>query len=150
LAGLGMVLAGHEGPEEATLRQQASAALRALLVLERREIVRLANQRFGVHARQRVLEGPPELLEDVLPAHLAFLDLVELAFHLRGEADIELAWELLHHHLLDALAEFGGEETPLLQLGIVPLGERRDDARVRRRAADAALFELLHERGLGV
>ena len=38
----------------------------------------------------------------------------------------------------------------LLQLGVVALRERRDDARVRRRAPDAALLELLHQTCFGV
>src|ERR1043165_129518 len=47
-------------------------------------------------------------------------------------------------------AELGGPEPRLLLLDIAAVDDRRHDRRVRGRAADAALLELLDERRLGV
>ena len=77
-----MVLAGEEGPEESTARHQLPAAGRTSLGLDRREIVRLSDQRFDVGALDRFGERPVEIAEHLPPVHIAILDLVEVSLHM--------------------------------------------------------------------
>ena len=145
-----MVLTGDEGAEEPALREELATIERAPLRLECAQVVRLADQRLGVHRPDRLLERGPEVPEDVPPLESAVLHLVEFRLHLRGESDVELTRELLDHDLLHRLPGRRREEPALLEFRVVPLRERRDDRGVRRWAADAALLELLHQRRLGV
>src|SRR5262249_60885290 len=78
------------------------------------------------------------------------LDLVELRLHLSGEADLEGVGEAAPHHLPHLFAERRGREAPFFG-GRVPAAlQRADDGGVRRRPADALLFQGLHEARLAV
>ena len=70
--------------------------------------------------RERLLEGAVELLERLRPIQLAVLDLVELALHLRGEADVEDPGKVRDEEIVDELAELGRIEALLELLDVAP------------------------------
>src|SRR5206468_7797298 len=145
LAGLRVVLAGEERSEESAARLELAAAVGAPLVDDRAEIVRLGDERAELHVLERLVERLPEILQDDAPPELPFLDLVQLQLHPGGEVDVEDVGELLDHHLLHRLTELGREEATLLEIDVATIGQHADDARVRRRPADAEPLELLDE-----
>src|SRR6185503_12357597 len=149
LAGLRMILAGEERSEEAAARLELAAAIRTARIRHRREVVGIGDEGGGIYFGQPQVERRPEVLEHFLPAEVSVFDLVELLLHLRGEVDVKDVGELLHHHLLDGLAELGGEEAALVELYVAAVGEHRDDRRVRRRPADAQPFEFFNEARFG-
>ena len=122
-----MVLARHERTEEPALGDELSAVKRTLLVDERGQIVRGLDERLVVDGAQRLVERAVEILEHALPAERAVFDFVELALHVSGEADIEFVRELLDHHLLHRFAQRRREEAALLEFGVMPVRQRRDD-----------------------
>ena len=150
LAILRMILAGEKWPEESAARHEPAPTVRTPFRLDCRQVVGFADQRLDVGTLHRLGERSVEILEHFPPVHVAVLDLVEVALHVRGESDVEYVWEALDHHLLDLLAQLSREEAALLEYGVSSIDQRRNDRRIRRGTADAESLELLDEAGLGV
>ena len=74
---------------------------------------------------------------------------VELAFHLRGEVDIEDFGEALHENPIHIAAERRRVQTALLLLDVCALFDGPDSRRVRRWSSDTQRFQFFHERALG-
>ena len=96
------------------------------------------------------MEPLVELLEHALPVDLALFDLIELSLHTGGELDVDDILEVLHHKAVHDLAERRGGKTLVDLLDIFAVLDRRNDRRVRRRAANALFLHCAHERRLGV
>ncbi len=77
-------------------------------------------------------------------------DLVEIAFHLRREGEIENLRKMLDEQVVHGGADFGRHETPFLLRDVAPRLNRLHDRRVRRGPADAVLFKRLDQRSFGV
>ena len=130
LARLRMILARDERPEEAAL---GAASLpphcghRSFSSAERSCASRMSASDVDVVERLlRTARRSPSAR--CCQARSPSSTLSSSLFHLRREAHVEDVGELLHHHLLHALAERRREEAALLELDVVPVGERRDDA----------------------
>src|ERR1700676_800679 len=96
-----------------------------------------ADQRFDVGSLYGCRERTVEVAEHCSPVHIAFLDFIEVGFHVRCELDIEDIREALHHHSFDLLAQEGREEPTLLELCVTTVDEGRDDRRGRRWTAES-------------
>src|SRR5690606_3719892 len=105
---------------------------------------------LGLRLLELLLEGPVERAEQPAPVLGALLYLVEIRLHLRREVARHDLGEALDEQTVDEDAELGREEPRLALLDVPAVDDRRHDRRVRRRATDAALLELLDERRLGV
>src|SRR3954453_15183467 len=99
---------------------------------------------------ERALERPVELVEHLNLPELALGDVVELLLHEAGEVDVDDVGEVLDQLVGHDVADVLRLEPAVLQAHVPTVLDRRDDRRVDRRAADALLLKLLHERGLGV
>src|SRR6478609_10309153 len=135
--------AGEVRPETPALELELGIALGAGPRIGDAEAAE--DQLLDVDRLEVLEEGAVELGHHFLPGHIPFLDPVEVLFHPRREGHVEDVGELLDHRLLDQLAELGREEAPGLDLHVLARGERRDDRRVGRRAADAEALELLDQ-----
>ena len=83
------------------------------------------------------------------PLLLAVLDLVELVLHAGGELDVEDVGEGVDQQIGHQEAQLGRSQAARLVLDDVLLVEdRRHDAGVGRRPADALLLQLLDQRRL--
>ena len=58
--------------------------------------------------------------------------------------------EVMGEEAADDLADVGRHEAPAVHFDVFAILQRRDDARIGRRPADAVLFQRLHQRGLAV
>ena len=97
-----------------------------------------------------LLELVVELPQRVGPLLLAVFDLVEFFFETSRVLRIEYVLEVLNQQIGDDQADFRRDEfsaAPGL-LHVLALLDRAHDGRVRRRSADAALFEFFHQRRL--
>src|SRR5712691_11799710 len=139
--------AGQEPPHADHLDDHGLAALLACEICGLLLALHVAHVLIG--DLEALLEGLVELVEHLHPLHLAFLDLVELVLHPGGELDVEDARERVDQELVDDLAQVGGEEAVLLLLHVLLVLDGGEDGRVGRRAPDALLFQLLHQRRLG-
>ena len=84
------------------------------------------------------------------PLRLAPGDLVERVLHLRGELVVDELAEVPLEQRDHREREEGGHQRGALLEHVAAVEDRPDDARVGRRAADLAVFELLDQRRLGV
>ncbi len=100
--------------------------------------------------RQLLAEVLVEVAEDLLPLLGADGDLVEGFFEPGGEPVVEQVAEVLDESLGHDLAHLLGVEAAVVEPHVAPVLYRRDDRRVGRRPADAALLELLDEARLAV
>ena len=75
--------------------------------------------------------------------------MIEGGFHLRGEVSAHDLGERDHQEAVHQDAELGRPEARFFLLDVATVDDRRHDRGVGRRAADALLFELLHEGCLG-
>ena len=109
--------------------------------------VLLGDQLLEPHLAVPEIEG----VEPLLRLALAAGDGVERLFHGGGELVVdqvpEVALEQLH---LGERGPRGDERVSLLPHVVALVHDRVEDARVRRRTADAAILELLHEAGFRV
>ncbi len=87
-----------------------------------------------------------EALQRVGPRLFAILDFVKFFFQAGSVLRIEDVLEVLHQQIGDNEPDFGRDELPANLLHILPLLNGADDGGVGRRPADAALFQLLHQR----
>ena len=99
---------------------------------------------------QRCGKGAIEFLHQRHPVPFAFGDVVQLRLHLRGEIYVDQIGEILHQHIVDDDAGFGGMVTARLTIHITALFNRRENRRIRRRSADAVFFHCADERRVGV
>src|SRR2546429_1120439 len=142
---LGVARARDERPEAPALHHEAAVARRALLLGQLRQVVHLVDQLLDVDRFECLGERPPEVAQHLLPRQVAFLDLVELVFHLSREAHVEHVGERALHHLPHRLPQRRRREPAVLGGGVPAHLESGDDARIRRRAADPQALELLHQ-----
>ena len=91
-----------------------------------------------------------EGVQPLLGFALAARDDVERLFHRRGEAVVDEVAEVPLEQVRDRERGPRGHERGALAPHVAARLDRLDHRRVRRRAADAALLELLHEARLGV
>ena len=94
-------------------------------------------------------ERLPEFLERLGPVFFAARHRVELVFERGGEAVLDVLVEMLGQEAADDLADVRRDEPAVVHVDVFAILERRDDGGVGRGAADAVLFERLHERGFG-
>src|SRR3990172_366426 len=90
-------------------------------------------------------KGLVEILDRLYPRHLAFFDLIEFFFHLRGEGDIHYHGEVVHEQVAHEHAELRGPKLVLDLRDIVPFLDGGNDRRIGARPADAFFLERLHE-----
>ena len=96
------------------------------------------------------IEARPELAHDRYPVLLTARHLVQLVLEPGGKVVVHVAGEVLGEKAVDHFADVGRVETPVGELDILALNQRRDDVGVRRRPADAVRLQDLHEARLGV
>src|SRR6266849_140726 len=106
---------------------------------------------LGARNRLRFLqvhrEGPVKLLHRRHPRFVAFFDLVQLLFHVRGEVDVDQVRESLHQEIVHGPPCFGGSEPSVHLLGIFAILNRRNDTRIGGWPADAFFFQVLDQQG---
>ena len=98
---------------------------------------------------QQLLEGAVEVLHGLQEGQFAAFDAVQLAFQAGGVGGLHQLPEPLHQQVGDHAAQLRGLEPALVLLHVVPVLDGGDDAGVGGRAADAVLFQLLHQGGFG-
>ncbi len=81
---------------------------------------------------------------------LAARDAVEVVLHLGGEVVVDEPAEVLLQQVDHGEGQEGRHQRRALLEDVAAVEDGADDRRVRRRAADLALFQLLDQRGLGV
>ena len=91
------------------------------------------------------VEREPEISQHGLPVEVAFFDLVQLVFHVRGEPDLKDLRERPLQHLPDGLALRGWLKAPVLGGRIPPRAERGNDGCVSRRPPDPQALQFLHQ-----
>ena len=122
---------------------------------------RAGNGRFhgvvGAHAPLRLLglaqagrEVRVEGIEHLLPRHIPLGHRIEALLHLRRKGVIQEVIEIFHEPIGDHFADFLGVEAALIELHVAPILDRGNDRRVGGGAANAPLFELLHQRRFAV
>src|SRR5262249_11941328 len=79
------------------------------------------------------------------PGFIAFLNLIELCFELRGEIDIDDVRKSLQQEIIDRAACFGWQESAIYLLHILAFLNGRDDRRVGRGTPNTFLFQLLNQ-----
>src|SRR5262249_20344309 len=127
----------------------AGLAHKVPLVTLRADLVGLGRRRlFG--GAQHPLQRAVEVLYDRDPFLLAALDLVEALLELGGVAVVGDRLEVVDHERVNGLADVRRMQAPLPDLDVAVVLDGLHGRRVRRRAADAALAQLLDERRLGV
>ena len=95
-------------------------------------------------------ERPPELLEQRHPLALAARYGVERVFHAGRELVVDVLREELGQEAIDDATDVRRNEASILHLDVLAIAQRRDDRGVRRRPADAVLFERFDERGFRI
>src|SRR5262249_26347718 len=118
-------------------------ALAALLTLLPRGNAGLVGLHLPLGLLEVELKALVESLDRFLPGQLAFLDLVELLLHARGEADIEDVLEALYEQIADLFAEHGGREPALVFADVFAIDNRRNNRSGGGRAAASLLVQLL-------
>ena len=91
-----------------------------------------------------------ELSERVSPLLFAFLDFVEFFFQPRRVLHIEDVAKILDQQIGNHQSDLSWHEFPAEFLHILPLLNRAEDGRVRRRTSDTAFFQFFHQRGFVV
>src|SRR6516164_8170185 len=104
---------------------------------------------FFVGARQILFELAVERGQRTGIVGLALLDLVEIVLERPRVVDVDDVVEALGQQVRNHPAERRRLETAFNLVDVLAILEHRNDRRVGARPADAVLFELLHERGLG-
>src|SRR5688572_32951709 len=90
-----------------------------------------------------------ELAEELEPVLLAVRNLIENFFHLRGEADVDVVAEVIAQQSRHGKRGKARDQGLPLARHVTTALDRRDRRGIRRRTADALLFEPLDERRLG-
>ena len=98
----------------------------------------------------QVDERLPEFLQWLGPRLFAARDGIELIFHRRSEAVIDVLAEVRAQEVVDDLANVGSDEAPTVHIDVFAIFQGRDDRSVGRRTTDTMFFERLDERGFGV
>ncbi|MCY1361163.1 hypothetical protein D9M69_478210 [compost metagenome] len=99
---------------------------------------------------QLLLEVAVELVEQMLPVTLALGNVVQVLFHAGGEAVVHQVGEAFIQAFGNDVAHLLGVETTVVHRDVTTLLNGGDDRRVSGWTADAALFQLLDQAGLGV
>ncbi len=92
-------------------------------------------------------ERSPELPERRPPIFLATRHCIQLVFHVGREAVLHIAVEVIGEKAIDDLADVGRDEAAVVHFRVFPVLQCGNDRRVSGRAADAVLFQCLHQRG---
>ncbi len=104
----------------------------------------------GRHDLRRVLGAEVEALEPRHRLGLAARDAVEVVLHLGGEVVVDEPAEVLLQQVHHGEGQEGRHECRALLEDVPAVQDRADDRRVRGRAADLPLLQLLDQRGFGV
>ena len=95
------------------------------------------------------LEVGPEAAQHLVPVDLAVRYIVELGFERRREVIFDIAAEIILQEHGDDAAAILGDEAAALQAHVIAVLQYRYDRGIGRGPADAELFELLDQAGLG-
>ena len=129
-------------------RQPALPTLRALQLGEHLLALDVAHPLL--RHRQGALERRIERLQHRHPLFLALSDLIELLLHLRGEAIIDDAGEMLHQQVGHDPAEGRRDQLSVADLDILAFDDRRQHRCIGRGAPDPQALELFHQARLGI
>src|SRR5690606_38667363 len=92
-----------------------------------------------------LLELLPEALEHRNPFLFAVGNVVQVVFHLGGEAVVDIVLEITREKAIDDLAEVRRHETSIHELRVLLAEQGLNDRRIRGRAPDAILFQRFDE-----
>src|SRR5262249_25935651 len=141
---LGVLRAGEELAVAAPFDHHHRAALLACDVGRHLLPLDVAHLLVGLFKVAR--EGSVETLHRLLPVLLPLLDLVENVLHAGGELDVENIREGVDEKIGYEKAELGRRErAALVERYVLAVQGIRDDARIRRRPADAVFFQLFNQ-----
>ena len=91
-------------------------------------------------------EAIPEFLHRRSPREFAVFDFIQLVFHARGEAHVENILERFHQQIAHLFAQQRRREPALLLVHVLALHNRRNNRRIRGRAANSLFFQFLYQR----
>ena len=97
----------------------------------------------------KTLERFPEVFEQRHPVFVSKRNLIEVVFKLGSEVVIDILGEMVRQKPVNDAADVGRVESFALDLDVLAILQRHDNACIGRRSADAVLFERFNKARFG-